>query len=37
LEIGEVIQKEREDHGPYTTIEDFINRCASIINKKSVE
>ncbi|MEI6117862.1 MAG: hypothetical protein WCP92_01005 [bacterium] len=37
LEIGEVIQKERQSNGPYTTLEDFIKRCASIVNKKSVE
>lgn len=37
LEIGETIQEEREKNWPYTTIEDFIKRCASVINKKSVE
>lgn len=37
LEIGEVIQKERENNGKYLTLEDFIKRCATIINKKSVE
>lgn len=37
LEIGEVIQKEREANWPYTTLEDFIKRCAPIVNKKSVE
>lgn len=37
LEIGEVIQKERETNGIYQTLEDFIKRCASIVNKKSIE
>jgi len=37
LEIGEVIQKEKQDNWPYTNLEDFIKRCASVINKKSVE
>jgi len=37
LEIGEVIQKEREDNWSYKTLEDFIKRCAPIVNKKSIE
>lgn len=37
MEIGETIQKEREKNGSYTTLEDFIKRCSTIINKKSVE
>jgi hypothetical protein len=37
LEIGEVIQKEREINGVYPSLEEFIKRCASIVNKKSVE
>ena len=37
LEIGETIQKERENGWAYKTLEDFIKRCSSIINKKSVE
>lgn len=37
LEIGEVIQKEREINGIYPSLEDFIKRCASIVNKKSIE
>lgn len=37
LEIGEVIQTEREQNGKYTSLEDFIKRCSGIINKKSVE
>ncbi len=36
-EIGETIQKERQTNGKYQSLEDFIKRCASIINKKSVE
>ena len=37
LEIGEVIQKEREVNGIYPNLEDFIKRCALIVNKKSIE
>ncbi|MFA6255628.1 MAG: DNA polymerase III subunit alpha [Candidatus Absconditabacterales bacterium] len=37
LEIGEVIQEERTKNGPYQTLEDFIKRCAPIVNKKSAE
>ncbi len=37
LEIGEVIQNERENSWLYLSLEDFIKRCASIVNKKSVE
>ncbi len=36
-EIGEMIQKERENNGTYATLEDFIKRCSSIVNKKSIE
>ena len=37
LEIGEVIQEERTKNWPYQTLEDFIKRCAPIVNKKSAE
>ena len=36
-EIGEVIQKERQTNWIYQSLEDFIKRCASIVNKKSTE
>jgi len=36
-EIGEVIQKERQTNWPYQWLEDFIKRCASVVNKKSTE
>ncbi len=36
-EIGEIIQKERQEHGNYKSIEDFLKRCASVVNKKSIE
>ena len=36
-EIGEVIQKERQEDWLYKSLEDFIKRCASIVNKKSIE
>lgn len=37
MEIGEIIQQEREKGGKYQTLEDFIKRCSTIINKKSAE
>lgn len=37
LEIGESIQKERQDNGKYTSLEDFLKRCSHITNKKSIE
>ncbi len=37
LEIGEYIQKERETNWLYSTLEDFLKRCESIVNKKSLE
>ncbi len=36
-DIGETIQKEREQQGKYTNLEDFLKRCSHIINKKSLE
>ena len=37
LEIGETIEKERTLHGRYTSLTDFLKRCHTIINKKSLE
>jgi len=37
MEIWETIQREREKAGKFTSLEDFIRRCYSIINKKSFE
>lgn len=37
MEIWEKIQKERETNGKFTSLEDFIRRCYTIINKKSFE
>ncbi|MEI7562964.1 MAG: hypothetical protein WCJ39_04675 [bacterium] len=36
-EIGETMQEERKKGGAYKDIEDFIKRCANVINKKSLE
>lgn len=36
-EIGETIQKERQANWTYQSLEDFIKRCAPIVNKKSIE
>ena len=36
-EVGEVIQQERVKNGKFTSLEDFLKRCADIINKKSLE
>ena len=36
-EIGETIQEERKKNGLYKDIEDFVKRCASVVNKKSLE
>ena len=36
-EIGETIQEERKKNGTYTSLENFIKRCSTIINKKSLE
>lgn len=37
FDIGETIQKEREKWGKFASLEDFITRCQSVINKKSLE
>ena len=36
-EIGEIIEKERKDNGLFKSLEDFLTRCYTIINKKSLE
>lgn len=36
-EIGEIIQNERKDNWSYKSLEDFIKRCAPVVNKKSIE
>jgi DNA polymerase III alpha subunit len=36
-EIGEIIEKERKDNGLFKSLEDFLTRCHTIINKKSLE
>ena len=37
FDIWEKIQLERENHGLFTSLEDFIRRCYGVINKKSFE
>jgi len=37
LDIGEQIQEERKNNGHFVSIEDFLKRCSSVINKKSLE
>ncbi|MDD3263034.1 MAG: DNA polymerase III subunit alpha [Candidatus Absconditabacteria bacterium] len=37
LEIGETIQKERQTNGKFQSLEDFLKRCQSVVNKKSLE
>lgn len=37
FEVGETIEKERTNNWPYISLEDFITRNSSIINKKTVE
>ncbi len=36
-EVGETIQQERQKNGDYTDLGDFLTRCQSVINKKSLE
>lgn len=36
-DVGETIEQERKANGPYTSLEDFITRNTSIINKKTIE
>ncbi len=37
MDIWEYIQKERQDNGEYKSLEDFVTRCQSVMNKKSLE
>ncbi|MFC2696297.1 MAG: hypothetical protein ACFN4U_04660, partial [Candidatus Absconditicoccaceae bacterium] len=36
-DVGEVIQQERQKNGSFQSLEDFLKRCATIINKKSLD
>ncbi|MFA7284357.1 MAG: DNA polymerase III subunit alpha [Candidatus Absconditabacterales bacterium] len=36
-EVGETIQRERQNNGPYVDLADFLTRCQSVINRKSLE
>lgn len=36
-DVGEVIQQERQKNWSFQSLEDFLKRCSSIINKKSLE
>ena len=36
-DIGETIQEERKKNWAYQSLENFIKRCSSVINKKSLE
>ena len=36
-EIWETIQQERVQNGKFSSLEDFLKRCSSIVNKKSLE
>ncbi|MBU0627049.1 hypothetical protein KKG31_03530 [Patescibacteria group bacterium] len=35
--MGEFIQEERKKSGGYKSLEDFLERCQTIVNKKSLE
>ncbi len=37
FEIGESFQEERKKNWPFPSLEDFLKRCQSAINKKSLE
>lgn len=37
FDVGEFIQKERQKAGKYSSLENFCKRCASVLNKKSLE
>jgi DNA polymerase III subunit alpha len=37
FDVSEFIEQERTKNGPYTSLEDFLTRCQSIINKKTLE
>lgn len=36
-EVSETLQKERQANGNYKDLADFLKRCQSVINKKSLE
>ena len=36
-DVAEHIQEERKKGGEYTSLEDFLKRCDSVVNKKSLE
>ena len=36
-EVSETLQKERQENGNYKDLADFLKRCQSVINKKSLE
>ncbi|MDO4714489.1 MAG: hypothetical protein Q4B28_07830 [bacterium] len=36
-DIGETIQQERQKNGVFTSLEDFLKRCSTVVNKKSLE
>lgn len=36
-EVGETIQKERQANGLYKDLADFLTRCQTVVNKKSLE
>lgn len=35
--IGEFIEQERQSHGVFTSLTNFLTRCATVINRKSLE
>lgn len=36
-EVGELIEQERTKNGIFKNLEDFLTRCQSVVNKKTVE
>jgi DNA polymerase III subunit alpha len=36
-DVWETIQEERKKNGPFKDMEDFLDRCSNIVNKKSME
>lgn len=36
-DVSEYIENERTKNGPYKSLEDFLTRCQSLINKKTLE
>lgn len=37
IDVGETIQQERQKNWRFTSLEDFLKRCSTIVNKKSLE